>query len=68
MDEIARQTDAILDGETIVQETRLFDAASGKKLSEQDLDGPPVFDGLIAANGELYMTTANGSVVCYRGQ
>ena len=29
----------------------------GKKLAEYPLDSPPVFDGLIAANGRLYITT-----------
>jgi outer membrane protein assembly factor BamB len=33
-----------------------------------DLDAPPVFDGLIAANGRLYMTLKDGTVQCWDGQ
>jgi outer membrane protein assembly factor BamB len=39
-------------------------AASGEKIAEYKLDSPPVFDGLIAANGRLYMTTMDGKVLC----
>jgi hypothetical protein len=41
-------------------------AAEGKTLAQYDLDSPPVFDGLVAANGRLYMTTVNGQVVCFQ--
>ncbi len=43
---------------------RAYSAADGKKLSERKLDSPPVFDGLIAAGGRLYMTTRDGKVIC----
>ncbi len=39
--------------------------AAGKRLTEYHLDVPPVFDGLIAAGGKLYMTTADSSVTCW---
>jgi hypothetical protein len=39
-------------------------AADGKVLAERKLDAPPVFDGLIAAAGRLFMCTTNGRVVC----
>ncbi|MHC4641336.1 MAG: outer membrane protein assembly factor BamB family protein [Planctomycetota bacterium] len=39
-------------------------AKDGKKLSETPLEYPPVFDGMIAANGQLYLSTKNGSVLC----
>jgi hypothetical protein len=39
--------------------------ADGKRLTEYRLDVPPVFDGLIAAGGKLYMTTADNSVTCW---
>ncbi len=39
-------------------------AADGRILAKYDLDNPPVFDGLIAANSRLYMTTTNGRVLC----
>ena len=39
--------------------------ADGKALAQYTLESPPVFDGLIAANGRLYMATLNGRVVCW---
>lgn len=36
----------------------------GKKLASYRLDFAPRFDGLIAANGRLYCSTMDGSVVC----
>jgi len=40
----------------------------GKKLAQYKLDALPAFDGLIAAEGRLYMVTQNGSIVCYEGK
>jgi hypothetical protein len=37
---------------------------SGEKLAAYDLDFVPRFDGLIAANGRLYMSTLSGEVLC----
>jgi len=37
---------------------------NGTMLSEHKLDAPPVFDGLIAANGRLYLSLENGTVLC----
>ncbi len=42
--------------------------ADGKKLAEYPLDSAPVFDGLIAADGRLYLSTAGGKVLCFAGQ
>ncbi|NQT40215.1 MAG: hypothetical protein HQ581_22170, partial [Planctomycetes bacterium] len=39
-------------------------ADDGSKLTEIKLDDLPIFDGLIAAGGRLYMATVNGKVVC----
>ena len=39
-------------------------AADGKTLAERKLDVPPVFDGLIAAAGRLFLCTTDGQVVC----
>ena len=39
-------------------------AADGKKLAEWRLESVPVFDGLIAAGGRLYLTAADGRVHC----
>jgi hypothetical protein len=43
-------------------------AADGRILAKYDLDNPPVFDGLIAANSRLYMTTTNGQIICMVGK
>ena len=40
----------------------------GAELSQYELEAPPVFDGLAAAGGRLYMATTDGSVVCFRGK
>jgi len=42
-------------------------AADGTKLAEQRLASVPVFDGLAAAGGRLYMATVDGKVLCFRG-
>jgi hypothetical protein len=39
-------------------------AADGEKLAEYDLSSPPVFDGMAAAGGRLYLTTVQGSLLC----
>jgi hypothetical protein len=38
--------------------------ADGHKLNEQTLTAPPVFDGMIAAAGRLYLCTTDGQVLC----
>jgi outer membrane protein assembly factor BamB len=42
-------------------------AGDGKKLSELRLEAEPVFDGLIAAEGRLFMTTRDGKLLCLGG-
>ena len=44
---------------------KAYAAGDGKELAEMKLDVPPVFDGLIAANGRLFMSATDGSVVCF---
>jgi outer membrane protein assembly factor BamB len=39
-------------------------AVNGQKLAEYKLDSLPVWDGLVAAGGKLYMTTLTGEVLC----
>ncbi|MHC4404355.1 MAG: outer membrane protein assembly factor BamB family protein [Planctomycetota bacterium] len=39
-------------------------AKDGKKLSETPLESPPVFDGMIAANGSLFASLRDGSLIC----
>ena len=36
----------------------------GRRLAEYPLDRPPVFDGLIAARGRLYLATDDGRIIC----
>ena len=43
-------------------------ASDGETLAQYDLDNAPVFDGLIAADNRLYMTTTNGQVLCMTGK
>jgi len=38
--------------------------SDGEKLAEYELDSLPVFDGLIAASGRLYVATQDGRLVC----
>jgi outer membrane protein assembly factor BamB len=45
----------------------VYARSSGKKTAEIKLASPPVFDGLAAANGNLYVSTHDGKVVCIRG-
>jgi len=39
-------------------------ATNGEKLAELELDAPPVFDGMAAAAGRLYLATTDGEVLC----
>jgi len=41
--------------------------AAGGTLAEHRLDAPPVFDGLAATPGRLYLATQDGKVVCLDG-
>jgi len=38
--------------------------ADGKRLAEHKLSSPPVFDGMAAAGGRLYVCTMDGAVYC----
>jgi hypothetical protein len=40
----------------------------GSRISGLDLETAPVFDGMIAAEGRLYVSLMNGKVVCLKGQ
>ena len=43
---------------------RVYAAADGKLLSELALDDAPVFDGMAAADGRLYVATQSGRILC----
>jgi len=44
------------------------DKATGKPLAELKLPSSPVFDGMIAVGGRLFLALKNGTVVCMRGE
>jgi outer membrane protein assembly factor BamB len=43
-------------------------AEDGRKLAEYRLDAPPVFDGMAAADGRLFVSTQGGHVLCMEGR
>lgn len=43
------------------------DLRAGVRLADDQLEIPPVFDGLIAAKGNVYLTDAGGNVNCWKG-
>jgi len=43
-------------------------AADGKELSTTELESPPVFDGLIAANERLFASLSDGNLICLTGK
>ncbi len=42
----------------------VLDAASGKKTQVLPLEHRPVYDGLSAAHGRLYMASEEGVLIC----
>jgi len=60
-EELARQTAALEGAEGGLLSVV---STSGTKLSEHRLDSVPVFDGMAAANGRLYMAAIDGTVLC----
>ena len=45
-----------------------FSVANGEKLAEYELPAAPVFDGMSAAHGRLYLSTHAGKLLCYTGK
>ena len=43
-------------------------AEDGNPVSKTELDAPPVFDGMAAAGGRLYVCTENGEVISFAGR
>jgi outer membrane protein assembly factor BamB len=43
-------------------------AGDGATVGRYDLESPPVFDGLIAADNRLFMATTDGQVLCLAGR
>jgi outer membrane protein assembly factor BamB len=46
----------------------LVSAADGKTQARRPLDGPPVFDGMSAADGRVLISLKNGTVICLGGR
>ena len=46
----------------------VLSAEEGRKLAEYKLESSPVFDGIIAAEGRLYIPTTDGGVICMGGE
>jgi outer membrane protein assembly factor BamB len=44
---------------------RVVSTSDGSKLAEFEMDEVPVFDGLIAAGDRLYMSTMDGTLICF---
>jgi len=42
--------------------------STGEKLAQYKLDTPPVWDGLAAANGRVFISLLDGTVVCMSGE
>ena len=47
---------------------RAVAAADGRTLAELRLETTPVWDGLAAANGRLYLSATDGTLRCYAGE
>ncbi len=43
---------------------RTVSTVDGKRIGEVRLDAPPVFDGMAAADGRIYVSLADGQIIC----
>jgi hypothetical protein len=43
-------------------------AEVGEQLAEYQMNALPVFDGLVAADGRLFLGTRGGKVSCFAGR
>ncbi len=46
---------------------RVVSVENGEKLAECKLESIPVFDGMAAARGKLFLSLRNGHVACFGG-
>ena len=46
----------------------VISTADGKTLRQYPLEAEPVFDGMAAAYGRLYMAMKNGKILCMAGK
>jgi len=42
-----------------------YSAETGERLTEYKLDAPPVFDGMAATAGKLFLSTREGTLLCF---
>lgn len=42
-----------------------YSVKKGEHLTEYDLDAPPVFDGMAATSGRLFLSTRDGKLLCF---
>ncbi|MBN1420269.1 MAG: PQQ-binding-like beta-propeller repeat protein [Planctomycetes bacterium] len=47
---------------------QVFSTADGRKLAERRLASEPVFDGMAASGGRLFISTVDGRVCCWAGE
>jgi outer membrane protein assembly factor BamB len=47
---------------------RAVNAITGQTVLEYDLDSPPVWDGMAAARGSIYLSTIDGGIICMRAK
>jgi hypothetical protein len=47
---------------------QVFSASDGSLVKSHSLSSPPVFDGLSAAHGRLYLVTLDGKIICFAGE
>jgi hypothetical protein len=45
----------------------VVDTADGNSTAEHNLESLPIWDGMVAANGRLYLALQNGKVICLEG-
>jgi hypothetical protein len=47
-------------------ELRVISSKNGAEEASYGLTVPPVFDGLIAADGKLFMSLSDGTICCWK--
>ncbi|MFW6169107.1 MAG: PQQ-binding-like beta-propeller repeat protein [Planctomycetota bacterium] len=69
---VAGPPDKVVEGDPLAAfegragaQLRILSAKDGSRLKSMTLDSPPVFDGMSAANGRLYMASENGALACF---
>jgi hypothetical protein len=46
----------------------VLSASDGQKIAEYELESPPVWDGMAAANNRLYFANKHGKILCFAGK